>query len=315
MISVVIPLYNGRLYIERSIRSVWSQTVLPAEIIVIDDGSTDNGPHLVEQMNHPMIRLVRQANAGVSAARNKGIHEARFEYVAFLDADDEWLPDHLETITRLIGNYPQCAVFGTSYYFAQDETDFTTPILPPSFTFTEEEGVLDNYYEMASGTDFPIHMSSYAVRKTAIEKVGGFPVGVLSGEDIATLAKLHVNCDFAYSKRPSSIYHLTGGEGKIIRPILTINPLDKLFDDLLIRAAHRKGVRRYVSAWHKRRMTGALLNHYYWLACREFFLSFRLMPIQKKLYTSLLVTLYSSITGKSLISINRKLKKNKTGNR
>lgn len=312
MISVVIPLYNGRLYIERSIHSVLSQTLLPSEIIVIDDGSTDNGPDMVEQMSHPMIRLVRQANAGVSAARNRGISEARSEYVAFLDADDEWLPDHLECIARLISEYPQCGVFGTSYYFAQDGANFTTPILPPSFTFTEEEGIMDNYYEMASGTDFPIHMSSYAVRKAEIEKVGGFPVGVMSGEDIVTLAKLHVNCDFAYSKRPSSIYHLTGGEGKKIRPVLTTNPLDKIFDDLLIRAAQRKGVRRYVSAWHKRRMTGALLAHRYRLACREFLISFRLMPFQKKLYTSLLVTLYSSVTGKSMISINRKLKNRRT---
>lgn len=312
MISVVIPLYNGAAYIERSIHSVLSQTFLPAEIIVIDDGSKDNGPDIVAQMSHPTIRLIRQANAGVSAARNKGISEARYEYIAFLDADDEWLPHHLETIARLIGKYPQCGVFGASYYFAQKGKEYTTPILPPFFTFTEEEGVIDNYYEMASGTDFPINMNSFAVRKKEIEKVGGFPVGVLTGEDLVTIAKLHINCDFAYSKRPSSIYHLTGGEGKIIRPILYTNPLDKMFDDLLTSAAHRKGVRRYVSAWHKRRMTGALLNHHYRLACREFLISFRLMPIQKKLYTSLLVALYASVTGKSMIAINQKLKKNKS---
>ena len=77
-ISVVIPLYNGAAYIERSIHSVLAQTVLPAEILVIDDGSTDNGAALVMQKNYPLVRLISQANAGVSAARNKGISESRY---------------------------------------------------------------------------------------------------------------------------------------------------------------------------------------------------------------------------------------------
>lgn len=105
-ISVVIPLYNGAAYIERSIHSVLAQTVLPAEILVIDDGSTDNGAALVMQKNYPLVRLISQANAGVSAARNKGISESRYEYVAFLDADDQWTDNHLEIIAGLIRNIP-----------------------------------------------------------------------------------------------------------------------------------------------------------------------------------------------------------------
>ena len=82
-ISVVIPLYNGAAYIERSIHSVLAQTVLPAEILVIDDGSTDNGAALVMQKNYPLVRLISQANAGVSAARNKGISESRYKYAEY----------------------------------------------------------------------------------------------------------------------------------------------------------------------------------------------------------------------------------------
>lgn len=71
------------------------------------------------QKNYPLVRLISQANAGVSAARNKGISESRYEYVSFLDADDQWTDNHLEIIAGLIKKYPRCGVFGTSYYFCR----------------------------------------------------------------------------------------------------------------------------------------------------------------------------------------------------
>lgn len=287
-ISVVIPLYNGAAYIERSIHSVLAQTVLPAEILVIDDGSTDNGAALVMQKNYPLVRLISQANAGVSAARNKGISESRYEYVAFLDADDQWTDNHLEIIAGLIKKYPRCGVFGTSYYFCRPGKKPFLPVLPDRFAFDGTNTILDNYFEMASGVNPPLHMSSYAVRKQSIEAFGGFPTGIPAGEDIITLARLHATCDIAYSKHPTSIYYLNPSEGKKIRPILWHNPIDQMFDELLRTAAHRKGVRRYVSSWHKGRMVGAFFAHRYRLAIREFFIAMRIFPFQKKLYTALL---------------------------
>lgn len=313
MISVIIPLYNKESYIERTIRSVLSQTFGEYEIIVVNDGSTDGSVAVVERMNHPFVRLVQQKNGGVSAARNRGIEEARFDYVAFLDADDEWKENHLEVIAHLIKEYPVCGVFGTSYYFAKEGGIATLPILPDRFPFQGEQGVLTNYYEMASGTDFPIHMSSYAVRKTEIQKIGGFPVGIPSGEDIITLARLHAVCDFAYSKQPTSVYYLVS-EGKNARPIEMKNPLDKAFDGLLQTAAHRKGIRRFVSSWHKRRMVGAIYAHNYVLMLREFLLALTLYPLQKKLYTSLLASTFSVCTGKDLYTINQALSRKKRKN-
>ena len=306
-ISVVIPLYNGASYIERSITSVLTQTVLPAEILVIDDGSTDNGPTLVMQKNDPLVRLISQANAGVSAARNKGISEAQHEYVAFLDADDQWTDNHLEIITCLIEKYPRCGVFGTSYYFCRPGKEPFLPLLPDQIVFNEEDAVLDNYFEMASGINPPLHMSSYAVRKRNIEAFGGFPVGIPAGEDIITLARLHATCDIAYSKHPTSVYYLNPSEGKKIRPILWHNPIDNMFDELLHIAAHRRGVRRYVSSWHKGRMVGAFFARRYRLAAREFFTAMRIFPFQKKLYTALLVTLYALCTRRDLYDINQSI--------
>lgn len=311
MISVVIPLYNGEAYIDRSIRSILAQTTLPAEILVIDDGSTDGGAALVLEKNYPLVRLIRQKNGGVSAARNKGIDEAQGEYIAFLDADDEWLPMHLQIITDLITRFPRCCVFGTSYYFCKPGCEPSTPLLPHRFTFSGDCGVMDNYFEMASGIHPPLHMSSYAARKSDLQQIGGFPVGIPAGEDVITLARLHAIGDIAYHKQHTSIYYLMPGEGKKIRPILLHNPIDRMFDELLHTAKHRKGVRRYVSSWHKGRMVGALFAHRYALALRELLIAMRTCLLQKKLYTALLVTIYAVATNRSLYDINQSLSKKK----
>jgi len=95
-VDIVIPLYNKAACVGRAIRSILNQTMTDWSLIVVDDGSTDNGPDVVRTFNDPRIRLIQQQNAGPGAARNRGIAEATSEYIAFLDADDEWLPFHLE---------------------------------------------------------------------------------------------------------------------------------------------------------------------------------------------------------------------------
>lgn len=308
MISVVIPLYNKEEYIERAIKSVLSQTFQNFEIIVVNDGSTDNSVRAVENILDSRIHLVNQTNMGVSAARNRGVEESSFEYIAFLDADDKWDNNHLEFIVDLISKYPECGVFGTSYFFSRDNKDVFTPKIFGNYTFDGNDGILTNYYEIASGADFPIHQSSYAVRKYIFKKIGGFPVGVVSGEDIITLARLHAVCDFAYSKVPSSFFYLIT-EGKNKRPVKRYNPLDKEFDLLLTTASHRKGVRRFVSSWHKRRMVSAItMAHDYILAFREFVKAVCIYPFQKKLYAALFVSIISLITKKDLYTISRIIK-------
>ena len=93
-VSAVIPLYNKGPYIERALRSALAQTLPLREIIVVDDGSTDDGPDRALRLaqNSTNIKLVRQPNRGPGAARNAGLALAKGKYTAFLDADDEWLP-------------------------------------------------------------------------------------------------------------------------------------------------------------------------------------------------------------------------------
>lgn len=106
-ISVVIPLYNKAPHIERALNSILSQTIQPIEIVVVDDGSTDGGPKIVENFNYPNIRLIRQEHQGVSIARNRGITESKGGLISFLDADDVWLPGYLEEINKLRERFPK----------------------------------------------------------------------------------------------------------------------------------------------------------------------------------------------------------------
>jgi hypothetical protein len=112
--SVVIP-YNKARYVRRCLESVLAQTLTDFETTVVDDSSTDGSDRIVESYLAPNIRLVRQANSGPGAARNRGLVEARGEYVAFLDADDEWLPEYLATSIHALRVTPLAAAVTSSY--------------------------------------------------------------------------------------------------------------------------------------------------------------------------------------------------------
>lgn len=104
-ISVVIPTHNRAHTMARALDSVLAQTLLPSEVIVVDDGSTDTTSELLSR-HYPQVRVLSQSNQGVSAARNTGIRAARDEWIAFLDSDDSWLPRKLERQAELITRNP-----------------------------------------------------------------------------------------------------------------------------------------------------------------------------------------------------------------
>lgn len=115
MFSIVIPLYNKEVSVSNTIRSVLDQTITDFEILIVNDGSTDNSLEVVKNINDSRIRIIDKSNGGVSSARNRGIKEAKFKWICFLDADDLWNANHLAILNDLIIKFPLDKVFCTSY--------------------------------------------------------------------------------------------------------------------------------------------------------------------------------------------------------
>ena len=111
MISVIIPLYNKEPIIERSLQSVLSQDYDDFEVVVVNDGSTDRSADIVRSINDPRIRLIEQENGGPSKARNTGVKNAKGDWIVFLDADDELLPDALRYFAHIINTHPEVDMF------------------------------------------------------------------------------------------------------------------------------------------------------------------------------------------------------------
>lgn len=175
-ITVVIPLYNKEREIEGTLRSVLAQTPLPDEILVVDDGSTDRSAEVVRGVASPRVRLITQPNAGVSAARNRGIAEARGEYIALLDADDQWEPGFLAEIVAMIDEFPGCGLYCTGFRVVGDDGAYPAPGL-------QQRGVVENFFRDSAHRYIAIPSVSCIPRRV-FDTVGGFPEGMKIGEDL-----------------------------------------------------------------------------------------------------------------------------------
>jgi glycosyltransferase involved in cell wall biosynthesis len=203
--SVVIPLYNAEQFIQRAIKSVLDQTVQDFEVIVIDDGSIDSSYQKVLDMEDSRIKVIRQENQGVSVARNKGIEQASSSLVAFLDADDEWKPNFLEKMCVLISQFPDCVLFGSGYAtFRTNGLIWHTKEYFP----VDWSGIIPNYIRIMRF--YPFFTSSVVIRKTVLTDIGGFPVGVKFGQDVATWLRCSLVGKIAYINQPLVIYHTDG---------------------------------------------------------------------------------------------------------
>lgn len=205
-ISVVIPLYNKAAHIERAVSSVLAQTFQDFEIIVVDDGSTDNGADIVKVINDPRIILLKQKNAGVSVARNRGIEVAKSDLIAFLDADDEWRVEFLYTILRLRKKYPNAGLYATDYVIQINKNSFRKTKIN-SVPSAPWEGILPNYFKAATLGEPPVCSSAVCIPKSVFEVVGGFPVGEPLGEDLDMWGRIALQYPVAFSRYIGAIYH------------------------------------------------------------------------------------------------------------
>lgn len=269
MISVVIPLYNKHNLIAKTLQSVFAQTFTDYEIVIVDDGSTDGSAEVVQSIKDSRIKLIRQKNSGVSAARNRGIKESTGDYIAFLDADDEWKSDYLNTLYNLILQYPEANIFTTRYEF-KNELNQCHDNVVNRIKFEGENGIIDNYFDIAISSDPPLWTSAVVASKKALESIGGFPLGVTSGEDLITWARLATKYKIAYSKKICAVYYTptTGPTG--IVPVDLKSTHDYVGTNLikLYRESKFKGLRNYIAYWYKMRGVINIRRRNRWAAAK-----------------------------------------------
>lgn len=228
MFSVVVPLYNKELSIKNTIQSVLDQTYQDFEIVVVNDGSTDSSPIIIEEFKDSRIRLIHQKNHGVSAARNKGIKEAECQWIVFLDADDIWKNNHLSVLANMIKKYPEDKVFCTSHTKSKPRN------------IEEESGlivVIENYFrEVLQHVDF-FWTSATCIHVSVFENVGDFVVGINRGEDLDLWARIGREYRFIRSTKLTAVYRtdsenkLTSKRPKFQKSILNIIQLKGLKGD------------------------------------------------------------------------------------
>jgi glycosyltransferase involved in cell wall biosynthesis len=240
--SVVIPLYNKALHIERAIQSVLHQTKQDFEIIVINDGSTDKGREIVENIHDARLRLINQPNQGVSVARNRGVEAANHDYIAFLDADDEWLPEYLHNIQVLINNFPDCGAYAAAIKTIRPDGQVYLPNLnklPPEPWI----GILPNFFELFQDGLTAFSSSSIVVPKNVLIKVGGFPAGEPLFEDIACWAKIAIQYPIAFSPRRLAVYHQDASNRSNLHKEISEAPFIKIIRDAIDRGVISRELR------------------------------------------------------------------------
>lgn len=188
--SVVIPLYNKERFISETLQSVLAQTFDDFEIIIVNDGSTDASEQKVNAFNDPRIRYYLRENKGVAAARNFGITLSNADYIAFLDSDDYWYPDFLQTMHRNIGRYaPEHKVFTAAI-----EIETAKNVFPAEYSI-EKTGYCEvvDFFD-ASSKEAVIWTSASVFHKSVFEQTGVFDTNVKFAED--TDLWIRVGLDF-----------------------------------------------------------------------------------------------------------------------
>lgn len=192
--SVIIPLFNKEKFIEATLKSVLNQSFIDFEILIIDDGSTDNSAPIIKGFDDARIRYFYKKNAGVSSARNDGIEKAQSTYISFIDADDYWYPNFLEEMFKNIQSYSEQKVFSAAI-----EIETSKKVIPARYSIvkTGDSEIVD--YFTASSKETVICTSCAVFHKSIFEKIGTFDIEVKSGQDTDMWIRIGMNYPVVFS--------------------------------------------------------------------------------------------------------------------
>ncbi|MEL6927283.1 MAG: glycosyltransferase family A protein [Cyanobacteria bacterium J06600_6] len=205
MISIIIPAYNASQTIKETIESVRQQTDNDWELIVVNDGSTDNTLAVIESINEPRLKIISSTNGGVAIARNRGIAEAQGKYLAFLDADDLWVANKLELQLKALQENPEAIVAYSWTCFMDEEEDGYVYHASPEYQYAG-----DVYPRLLEG-DFVHSGSNTLILKSALDKVGGFDPKCSGCEDWDMWLRLAAAGEFAVVSQHQIMYRRAFG--------------------------------------------------------------------------------------------------------
>lgn len=208
MISIVIPIYNKQNSIENTINSVLEQTFKEFELIIVNDGSTDNGLTEIEKIRDSRIKIITQKNQGVSIARNTGVLNSQFDLIAILDADDTWQSNFLEEILKLIEICPEASLFGCASFLKWPNNKITDTTFGLDKDF---KGYLTDYFKVARENTL-FNSSSVLFKKNDFIEIGMFDKTLSKGEDIDLWIRFALNKKIAFYNKPLTTYHLDAQE-------------------------------------------------------------------------------------------------------
>src|SRR5690554_2639596 len=208
--SVIIPLYNKKKDIEKTMASLLAQSFSDFEIVVVNDGSTDGGEKIIENLQDPRIRLFNKKNEGVALTRNFGVENASARHIAFLDADDYWYPDHLENLNFLIGKFPDQQWYATAYEKKHNEK-LTTAMISPLMDRGQWHGIVDDYFKN-SLADALAWTSAVCMKKEFFRQLGGFDASITNGagEDTDLWLRAALASPLVFSTQISARHNLDG---------------------------------------------------------------------------------------------------------
>ena len=243
--SIIIPLYNKEKYITSTLDSVFNQTFDNYEIIIVNDGSTDNSIELVEKYKNPKIKVFHQKNKGVSSARNLAMENANGNFFCFLDADDIWKENHLSIIHETIEKFPEAKMYCSRYITQISDTAYTTNSF---IDITDSyEGIVSDFFKSSYINRIAL-TSAVCIDKFVFTTLKGFDESISSGQDLDYWIKIALNYKVAITKEVTMIYNFKQDNKSLSRTNINLKTIPN-FDHYKAFELKNKSLKKFLDLY------------------------------------------------------------------